>query len=534
MDCVTLFCPLRRILSRPAGNAVFAAFAILKAIEAQNLGIARERRLQVRIGLDFGDVIHHGHIDIYGRHVNIAARLLGVAQPGEIVATADLRDQLSSELDAEFEDIGACHLRNVEAPIHAYRVHPVGAFSRIMPVIRHEDLLPTIAVIPLITRNRSRDNFALGEVLAENLIVALSTSAEVNVISRLSSSGFRMRRASLAEIGSALNADFVLSGTYSGHENMVVDLELAEVGTSRVIWANHLQSHINELMADASATLELAHSIHRAICAAEVSRAMENPMPTLEGHSLLIGAVTLMHRLSARDFNFARDLLETLIERSPNLPSPRAWMARWHVLRVQQGWTESPKTEGQIALQNTKRALDIDPTNVPALIAEGSVLTSLLHLLDDAQDRYDAALEYSPNDATARLLRGTLNAFRGDGDLAVRDAERALHLAPRDPNRYYFLSLAASACIAAGDNRRALELAEHSLRANRIHTSTLRVKTVAQMRLGDTTGAQKTVRQLLDLEPDLTITSWMERSPSAQFDVGRYFADTMRQAGVPS
>jgi hypothetical protein len=59
------------------------------------------------------------------------------------------------------------------------------------------------------------------------------------------------------------------------------------------------------------------------------------------------------------------------------------------------------------------------------------------------------------------------------------------------------------------------------------------VKAVAQMRLGDPDGARKTVTQLLELQPGLTIGRWLEGSPSAQYRVGQEFAETLREAGVP-
>jgi tetratricopeptide (TPR) repeat protein len=247
-----------------------------------------------------------------------------------------------------------------------------------------------------------------------------------------------------------------------------------------------------------------------------------------------MAAIGLMHRPSRRDFGLADQLLQTLIGRTSDSPAVSAIMARWHVLKVQQGWSDDPRREGQEALRLTQRALDSDPTNVSALVSEGFVLTNLMHRLEEAQERYEVALDISPSDALGRLLRGTLFAFRGEGAKAVRDTERALHLAPRDPHRYFFESLAASACIAAEDYERALALARQSLRSNRGHTSTLRVKAVAEYRLGEGDAARATVRELLRQQPDLTVSGWLRTAPSANFEIGREFARTLEEAGVPS
>jgi hypothetical protein len=102
-----------------------------------------------------------------------------------------VRDELAQEVDAEFEVMGECRLRNIRQPVHAYRVHRKGSVDRIMPILSESDLFPTIAVVPYTPRNRDEDHLSLGEVLAEDLIVSLSRSRELNVISRLSTTGFQ-------------------------------------------------------------------------------------------------------------------------------------------------------------------------------------------------------------------------------------------------------------------------------------------------------------------------------------------------------
>src|SRR3546814_6397455 len=94
-------------------------------------------------------------------------------------------------------------------------------------------------------------------------------------------------------------------------------------------------------------------------------------MPSLESYTLLLGAIELMHRLSPRDFEHARRLLETLIDRVPRHPIPQAWMAKWHVLRVQQGWSDDPARDAYLAQQCTRTALDADPANALALVMDG-------------------------------------------------------------------------------------------------------------------------------------------------------------------
>lgn len=268
--------------------------------------------------------------------------------------------------------------------------------------------------------------------------------------------------------------------------------------------------------------------------AREVDRAKCQPLPTLQAYTLLLGAVALMHRLSPADFKEARVLLETLIERAPRQCIPQAWLAKWHVLKVQQGWSEAAERDAAEALALTRRALDTDPQCTLALAVDGFVHTNLLKRLDVGEDRYDRALEVNPNDALAWLLRGTLHAFKGNGKAAVAQTARALKLSPLDPHRYFFDSLAATALVADHRFERALQLAERSLVANRTHTSTLRVKAVAEWYLGRHEDARRTVRELLRLDPGFTIGRYLDRTPATASYVGREAAEALAGAGVPA
>ncbi|WPZ34026.1 winged helix-turn-helix domain-containing protein [Thalassobaculum sp. OXR-137] len=411
------------------------------------------------------------------------------------------------------------------------------AFPRVAAHHWSEDLLPTIAVIPLRARDAGSGSVAeevVGEVVAEEIIYALSRSQELYVVSRLSATYFRSRDASLEEIGRTLSADYVISGTMMGDaDRVLLGLEFAESETGRILWADRVETTLPSLLNEPDTIQTIVGRIRRAIFLRESQRARSMPFTSLPAYSQLIGAVGLMHRLSPPDFEESHSMLSSLIERWPQEPAPLSWMARWHVLRVQQGWSDAPAQDAEAALTCSGRALEIDPDNSLALTSEGFVLTNLLRRLDEAEDRYNTALDINPSDAVGRLLRGTLYSFEGKGAAAVRDTERALLLAPLDPHRYFFLALAAGAHLSNGDHVRALELADMSLRLNRTHTSTLRIKAVAQINLGQEEAARKTARELLRLQPNLRIGTWLGSSPSADFEIGRRIADALRSAGVP-
>jgi len=95
------------------------------------------------------------------------------------------------------------------------------------------------------------------------------------------------------------------------------------------------------------------------------------------------------------------------------------------------------------------------------------------------------------------------------------------------------MTLAATAADSAGKYERATELALHSLRANRKHTSTWRALIVAQWQLGQFDEARRSANELLKLQPTMRVSGWLKGSPAADYANGRMVADVLRKAGVP-
>lgn len=516
-------------------SAVGVAFAMQEASARANDGLAPEQRMLLRIGIHVSPVIADD-LDLFGHGVNLAARLTTLAGPGEIVVSADVRDQITPALDADIEDLGECYLKHVPQPIRAFRLGAPGEWPVIEPGSIGEDLRATIAVIPFRPRTLQPSDDMLGQLIAEEVISALSHSPEVNVVSRLSTTAFHGREVNLDAVSGYLRADYVVSGSYHvDGDRIALNAELAETQSMQVVWSQTLKGHVNDIV---SGEDPLAARLVSEVCAAvmlrEVQRSQDQAPQSLQGHTLLLSSITLMHRISPPAFQRAQQMLQVLIDRTPRLAAPHAWMAKWHVLRVTQGWSQDAQADAAAALDSTKRALDRDSTLSLAMTVQGQVNTYILKRLDVAEQLYAQALQANPNDSLAWLLKGTLHAFRDEGKEAVRHTRHALRLSPLDPLKYYFDSLAATAALSAHDYSRALQLAERSLRLNRTHASTLRVMITALCRLGRMDEARQRVAELLTLEPAFTVESYLERSPGAPYDLGRDVASALAQAGVPS
>jgi len=87
----------------------------------RNEEFAPDRRLQLRVGINIGDVIVDGD-DIYGDGVNIAARLENIAEVGGTCVLATVRDQVLDKLGFAFDDLGQQTVKNIPQQVGVYRV----------------------------------------------------------------------------------------------------------------------------------------------------------------------------------------------------------------------------------------------------------------------------------------------------------------------------------------------------------------------------------------------------------------------------
>src|SRR5499427_6524688 len=110
-------------------DAVNCAVEMQQASRSINDPIPRERRLELRIGVNLGDVIIDGD-DIFGDGVNVAARLETLAQPGTVCISQTVYDQVRNKLDLNYRPLGRHRVKNIAEPVRAYTVGVPTAIPR--------------------------------------------------------------------------------------------------------------------------------------------------------------------------------------------------------------------------------------------------------------------------------------------------------------------------------------------------------------------------------------------------------------------
>jgi DNA-binding SARP family transcriptional activator/TolB-like protein len=459
--------------------------------------------------------------------------LAGAAEPGQLMATQEFRDQLTDGLDATVHDLGFIQPSQSSESVRVFTVSPPEKPGVLMP--EGARLRPAIAVLPFELRAANDDAVTLGELLADEIITALSGTKTLDVISRLSTRAMAQQRFGLSQIWSHLRSDYVLAGQpRTRHNGNELVIELTDVKTKTIQW-----SDVRKIGAlDAAGARELAESIASEVMAAilvsESERATTSPLGSLQSYTLLFAAITLMDRWTRASFERSRELLFLLRDRATRHPLPNAWLSAWHIRSISQGWTRDAAADGRAAIDFAQRSLDADPHNSLALAMDGWASVHAHKRLDIASERLLLAVEANPSDSLAWLLKGVTHAFAGDGEAAASSARHALRLSPLDPRKSYYDSMSATAALAAGQYEDGAELARSSLRANRLHPSTLRALAACQWWSGQQAEARQTVTQLLRLNPTMTISRYLHAHPARDSKVVGLTVDALRNAGVPA
>jgi adenylate cyclase len=107
-------------------DAVACAVALQRGMAERNAGLPDDRAIDVRMGINLGDVIVEGQ-RIYGDGVNIAARLESLAEGGGICLSGTAYDQVEGKLPLRYEFLGEYTVKNIARPLRVYRVDLEGS-----------------------------------------------------------------------------------------------------------------------------------------------------------------------------------------------------------------------------------------------------------------------------------------------------------------------------------------------------------------------------------------------------------------------
>jgi len=497
-----------------------------------NLGPAEDSvSLALRIAVHLGDVIATDE-DIYGDNVNVAARLQEHAEPGGIVVSETVYDLVRGSISLQASDLGFLALKNFEQPIRAYALNVGG----ITPLPRPKlETLPSIAVLPLHNAGGDPADNYFSDGIVEDITLSLAGLRELMVVSRGSTLAYRGRQPNPREIGRVLGVRYVLMGTVRRSDKLVrVSVELCDANSSATLWGEKAEVPLGELFEVQDRIVErIVAGIAPNVRAAELRASMRKKPENFTAYDYTLRALHIINSLDKSTFLQAREYLDRAMAEDSNFAMPAAWAARWHSLRVGQGWSENPDEDAEKAVELAARAIDLDRQNALALATYGHLMSYLFHECDSALVYFDRALSASPNHSLAWLLSSATLGYIGRGEQAVSHAEHGLRLSPFDQNLFYYYEFLSLAHYSNGAYEEAVKWGKMSARENPRFTANLRYLAAALAALDRLDEAREAAANLMKLEPNFRLGVYERtRQPFRQPEMSAKHMEHLRKAGL--
>jgi adenylate cyclase len=322
-------------------NAVRCGLAMHEVARGMRPDPDGGEQLQLRVGVHADRLLTDSTI-LYGNGVNLAARVLQVAGPGETVVTSAVRDTLTDDVDFRIDDLGLCYLKHWNEPIRLWRVwtpQPQELLVRPYekPAAEEPDARLSIAVLSF--DGSSSLTPGLGDFVNGAFVASLAKQPTLRVTSPLSANRLKGGIVYAGESASHLGVRYVLTGSMQQlGGRLVVNPQLVDTHLNEVIWAEQVMAVLDDwLQPNAQPVQRILDDCVRALGDAHVRDTQHKPLPQLDSHALMAGAVTMMHRASGSELRRSEAMLQAVIERHRRAATPKAWLAKWHVLAAVQG-----------------------------------------------------------------------------------------------------------------------------------------------------------------------------------------------------
>jgi adenylate cyclase len=439
-------------------EAVECAVAIQRAMVERDTQTPKDQRIQYRIGINLGDVIHEDG-DLHGDGVNIAARLEQMADPGGICLSGAAYEHLRTTVEIGYEDLGEVQVKNIARPIQAWRVlldaeqigqviaapttgrgslpRLLGAIGLLMVAIaatfwwvqRPEFTpadpenyafalpeKPSIAVLAFDNLSGDLANEHISDGLSENIIATLADSPKLFVIARNSSFHYKGNATPVQTIAEELGVRYILEGSVQrSGENIRATAQLIDALDGRHIWANTYDralSAADMFTIQDEITGDIATSLNVELVSGDAARNDFEDVGDLETLALVQQAIAEFQKFTPAGNKLCEDLLLKALETKPD-----SWLihlnlgwATWY--KVPLGQSANPAATFAKAREYAERTMEIDPDNAYGFALLGWIdMYELQH--ESALKNAAKAVEFSPSGGIATSVAGWVFSSSG-------------------------------------------------------------------------------------------------------------------------
>ncbi|HEX6111549.1 MAG TPA: tetratricopeptide repeat protein [Geminicoccaceae bacterium] len=517
-------------------DAVRCSVAFQKGIAERNKDIAEGRRIRFRVGINLGDVVADGD-DLLGDGVNVAARLEGLSDPGEITLSDEAYRQVRDRLDLAWQDGGEHQVKNIARPVHIWRWAPsdqASSAAQSAPAVSLQlPDKPSIAVLPFTNMSGDPEQEYFADGIAEDIITALSRIHWFFVTARNSSFTYKGQAVDVQQVGRQLGVRYILEGSVrKSGQRLRVTAQLIDATTDKHVWAEKYDRELSDIF-------EVQDEITRNVVAATLTQVQlsegslfeDLQKPSLPVWVLANRSWKLVYEMTAESLSEAKRLAEEAIALDPG--SGRAHqalaVALWHLAWM--GFVEDAPTilvQGRRMAERAVRLNDNDEYS--------HWILGLLQMADGEFDKAIAelrrAIEINPNCSLAYGSLATVLNHAGQPGEAIINNETAIRSNPRDPSIFYRYNGLALSYFLLNQFEIAVDWARKSVQHKPSWFQAHAVLIASLVELGRLDDAQVALSDYLAQIPSASLID-IQKLPFRIPAHREQLVDALRKAGLP-
>lgn len=515
-----------------AVDAVQCAVKIQKELKKENDRLAKDKRLEFRIGVNIGDIIQDED-RIYGDGVNIASRIEGLTDPGGVCLSRSAYDQVKKKLDFDFEYMGEHSVKNISEPIRVYKV--LMESDSPTPLVDEPLELPdkpSIAVLPFtnMSGDPSQDYFSNG--LTEQIINGLCKVSNLFVIARNSSFAYKGKSVGIKQIARELGVRYILEGSVQRAGDQVrITAQLIDATTDYHIWSDNYDRNISDIFVlQDEITLKLIDTIQIKLIFGEQARLWEGMTKDIKAFDRYMRGRDCFFRNNEKDNKYARQFFREAINIDNSFAMAYALLGYTHFCDLAFGWSQSRLDSFEQTKRNVEKALNLNDS----LDMAYSLLAWLFLFkkrYDDAIKAGERAIELNPNGAEVHALFAFILFCSDETETSIKMLKRAFRLSPIPPS--YFYTFLAMARRNNGEYEKSIDLAKKGLIGNPDQLTPNLVLAASFSFLNRTEEAKKAVDEVLRVDPKFSLKYYANIIAYKNQNTKTKYVEALRKAGLP-
>ena len=374
-----------------------------------------------RVGIHVDDILVEAD-NVYGRGVNIAARLEAHCEPGQILVSRIVREQVQKRVGFAIQAAGSRSLKNISDEFEVFSVVDLSSIDQEKSEPERtktgdEDIQksptsvrskPRLAILPFENNSRESDAGFLVDGVVEDLITEFSMIRELDVLSRATTSEFKNSDADALKFASNFSSDFVvMGGIRSSGSRIRINVELIDATSGSVLWSQKYDRVMEDVF-------DIQDQIVRAITIRllgeielnSLGRAKRKPTENISSYEFLLRAKEQHHLFTAEANKKALEFIDKAIL----LDEGNAQAHAWKTCTLGQGMyreyfnPEEIESAQTSAIYHLNKALELNENDFEVHRMLSAVYLSN-HEYDKAAEHGLKAFQLNPNDP--RVLSGT-------------------------------------------------------------------------------------------------------------------------------